>query len=234
MRSMTTSTVLSILLDLRPQAYGSTSPSKIANPVIEPLWDGIRVLAAVHRDGSAIRDDEGDLIDDLPEIDDALRASVAADELIVDGILTKQVSHDGVGVYIGAEPIPNTGSLIAQTMVGTRRNRTAEAAASLERQRKAQIFGPDDAITFVALDLLHLDGDPLLGVPLLERKRLLEAVIVESDLVRRGAYIRPPIETWVNSWRSIGFAGLTYKAANGRYRPGGVKDDWATSAMPRR
>ena len=109
-----------------------------------------------------------------------------------------------------------------------RRPSTSSASA-----RRAT-FGPDDIVAFVAVDLLWLDGESLLDVPLLERKRLLEAVArrVEPRPPRRRSSGRRS-STWVSSWRALGFAGLTYKAANSRYRPGGVKDDWATSAMPR-
>ncbi len=230
---MTASTTFELLRDLRPQAYGTASPGRIPNPVIEPMWSGIRVLAAVEADESQLIDHLGEPVDDQPLVEAALRSSIHAEALVIDGVLTKQVAHGGTGAFIGAD-LPSTGSLIARSMVGTRRNRTAERTEELERDRAARTFGPDDIVVLVATDLLHLDGESLLDVPLLERKRLLESVFDESDRLRRGAYIRPPIDTWVNSWRSLGFQGLTYKAANGRYRPGVWKDDWATSPMPRR
>ena len=87
----------------------------------------------------------------------------------------------------------------------------------------------------MAIDLLWLDGESLLDVPLLERKRLLESVLDESELVRRGAFVRPPIETWIGSWRALGFVRHLLQ---GRQRPlpagrhGRGLD--ASSAMPRR
>jgi hypothetical protein len=232
--TMTTATALSIVRELRPQTYGSVAPGRIDNPVIEPLWAGARVLAAIEGDESVLLDEEGAPVGDQASLEAQLRGGIGADAAILDGFLTKQVAGDGTGVWVGGGgPMPPTGKLIAQSMVGVRHNRTAEAAAHIEQERAARTFGPDDTVAFVAIDLLHLDGESLLDVPLLERKRLLEAVLTESNLVRHGAYVRPPIETWVSSWRALGFSGLTYKAANGRYRPGGVKDDWATSAMPR-
>ena len=89
-------------------------------------------------------------------------------------------------------------------------------------------------MAFVAIDMLWLDGEPLFDVPLLERKRLLESVLAETDLIRVGQYVRPPIDTWIGSWRALGFSGMTFKAANGRYRPGTTAKDWATASMPRR
>ena len=92
----------------------------------------------------------------------------------------------------------------------------------------------DDAVAIVLVDLLWLDGTPLLDIPLLERRRQLESVIGESDLVRRGIYVRPPIDSWVGSWRSFGFPGISFKSANGRYAPGALAADWASVPMPRR
>jgi ATP-dependent DNA ligase len=52
--------------------------------------------------------------------------------------------------------------------------------------------------------------------------------------VRRGVYVRAPVNPWLGSWRALGFSGIVFKAANGRYQPGGVKDDWVQMSMPPR
>lgn len=226
---------LTALLDLRPQGFGDLSPNKVSNPIVEPLWEGVRVLAAVEGLETAIADEAGAPVSDHPPIEVGLTRVLEADGVVVDGFLTKQVAHDGVGAYFGTEPIPPTGKLIAQSMVGTRRSRTAEAAERLERDHAARTFAPDDVVTLMVIDLLWVDGVSLIDVPLLERRRQLEAVLGESDLIRRGVYVRPPIDTWIGSWRALGFDGITFKSANGHYRPGAkAKDDWATAPMPRR
>jgi ATP-dependent DNA ligase len=104
----------------------------------------------------------------------------------------------------------------------------------LAEERAARYVEPDDVVNLVAVDLLWLDGEWLLDVPLLERKRLLESILPGDALVRTGTYVRPPLATWVGSWRAQGFRGLAYKAANSRYRPGEKASDWATCPMPRR
>jgi ATP-dependent DNA ligase len=88
--------------------------------------------------------------------------------------------------------------------------------------------GTPGELAFVALDLLSVDGQDLLDLPLLERKRQLESLFVESDLVRVSPVVRPPLLPWLNSWKSAGFRGLLMKAANSRYRPGELTDEWAT------
>ena len=59
-------------------------------------------------------------------------------------------------------------------------------------------------------------------------------MLVESDLVRRGVFVRPPIEAWVGSWRALGFTELSFKAANSRYQPGTATNEWVSLPMPRR
>jgi bifunctional non-homologous end joining protein LigD len=72
---------------------------------------------------------------------------------------------------------------------------------------------------FVAVDLLRIDGSSLLDVPLLERKRLLESVIAPSPLLRLSPHVRPPIDPWIATWKSMGLRGGILKAANSRYHP---------------
>ena len=47
-----------------------------------------------------------------------------------------------------------------------------------------------DRRAFVAVDLLDLDGEPLLDVPLQERRRLLESVVDERVQVRVSSLVR--------------------------------------------
>ena len=76
----------------------------------------------------------------------------------------------------------------------------------------------------MAVDLLSIDGQPLFDVPLLERKRLLEAVIEQSELVRVspvGAAAGPPVVQLV---ARAGLRGLIIKSTNSRYTPGRRND----------
>ena len=217
-----------ILATLRPQAYGNSAPQKVRDPLIEPLWTGVRALAAIDDGGATLVDADGDRVEGMAAIVEALGASVQADGVIVDGFLTKQTAHSP-SVVVWPDEMPSVGRL-----VGLRHNRAVDTMTLKEETLAAHTFESDDAVSFVATDLLWLDDTSLLDVPLLERRRLLESVLVESDVVRVGAFIRPPIDSWVSSWRSLGFAGLSYKAANSRYLPGEPNPDWVITGMPRR
>jgi bifunctional non-homologous end joining protein LigD len=80
--------------------------------------------------------------------------------------------------------------------------------------------------TFVAIDLVELDGVSLQEIPYQERRRLLGSVIQESGRVRISPAVRLPLRPWLDAWRSHGFASYVAKHVNSRYRPGEKVEDW--------
>lgn len=214
--------------------FGTSAHDRIREPVVEPVWSGVRVIVASAGDDSLLLDRTTPI-----QGQERLRwhlthqVAIAADAAILDGYLTKQVVSEDTRVYTGPDELPSTGRLIAQSMVGSRRNRAEEAADQREREL-AQRVQPDDLVNLVLIDLLWLDGEWLLDVPLLERKRLLESIVPGDEFVRPGPYVRPPIATWVGSWRAQGFLAISFKDANSRYHPGEKSKEWTTSSMPRR
>jgi len=229
-----------VLASLRPQSFGDGRPDRIADPIVEPQWAGIRALAAIDAGdparlsagGVTVANEDGDRIEGYPEILDALAASARSRGLVLDGYLTKQASQDGVGVYLKVDPDTSVQSAVGHFFLGSRRNRLAERDEDRAALERAATFGPADVVAYVAFDLLWLDGESLLDVPLLERRRLLDSVIADSNLVRRGTFVRPPIAGWIRSWRAQGFVGLTFRAANSRYQPGTTSKEWAAAPMP--
>jgi hypothetical protein len=225
----------SLAVGLRPQRYGDASSDRIREPVVEPIWPGVRVIVAV--DGSS-----ADLLAEGEPVTghDDIRLSLlgqlrrSADAAILDGYLTKQIVNEDAVIYTGTAELPSTGKLIAQSMIGTRRNRAEEAAKALEDATAARSLDEEDVVNLVLTDLLWLDDQWLLEVPLLERKRVLESLLAGDDLVRTGIYVRPPIATWIGSWRAQGFTAISFKEANSRYVPGTTSPEWARGSMPRR
>ena len=55
-----------------------------------------------------------------------------------------------------------------------------------------------------------------------------------EQLVRPSPFVREPLGSWIGSWRAQGFRGMTFKAANSRYRPGETADDWTLADLPHR
>jgi ATP-dependent DNA ligase len=217
----------------RPQTFGRRAARHLDDPLVEPLWSGIRVLAHFGTASVEFLDADGEP-QDWPATAEALAAAIRADRAVLDGYLTTEAAADGVGIVVAPEgEMPSAGQMTRQMLFGGGgRNRRAELIESLEQTTEPD-FGPDDDVVFVAVDLLMLDDEALLDVPLLERKRLLDAVLVEAPLVRRGIHVRLPIAMWLATWRNLGFRSIAFKDANSRYRPGMPNEDWATAAIPR-
>jgi ATP dependent DNA ligase domain len=218
-----------VLATLRPQEFGRGEPHRVVDPLVEPLWAGIRVLAAVDDGDATLVDADGEAIEGMEAIVEGIAAAGRANGLVVDGFLTKQTIHQVGAMAPWPDEMPSISRLI-----GVRLGRGKDPLTLKEQDNVSMSFSEDDELSFVAVDLLWLDGSSLLDVPLLERRRLLESVLAESDVVRLGAFVRPPIDTWVASWRMQGFGGITFKAANSRYLPGQPNPEWAVSGMPRR
>lgn len=219
---------------VRPQQFGRGHAERIERPVVEPYWLGLRVIVAATADAVAIYDD-GEPVEDETRIESRLKGMIAhtADGVILDGYLTKQVSADDLPVNLDTE-IPTAGQLMSKPFFGIRRGGAEEKRKRLDAEEAARVFAPDDIVNFVAIDLLWLDGEWLLDVPLLERKRLLEAVIPGDDLVRASPYVQPPYDTWIGSWRVQGFTALTFKEGNSRYHPGERTASWVRTELQRR
>jgi hypothetical protein len=205
---------------LKPRAT-RRSP-EITNPVLEPYWSGTRVLAHfVARPDSGLPaslellDEEGQSVNDrAPDVVDILRDSVMALEAVIDGVLTVQPTAGGEGTALIPQAyVPRMSALIPR-------------APQLTYERPVPPNAPPTPMAFVAVDLLSVDDHTLIDLPLLERKRQLESLFVESNLLRISPIARPPVGPWLNSWQAAGFRGLMMKAANSRYRPGDFTVEW--------
>jgi hypothetical protein len=213
----------------RPQRFGGGNARSIVDPIIEPVWVGLRTIVRVgYGSRPEILDERGEPVDDLPEVAVAIGGAARASTLILDGYLTGQATRPTEGLMLESPEAPSAAEMTAQLFLGSAGQRRRK---ELARAREATAGGP---VAFVAVDLLLVDDEPIIDVPLLERKRILEGVLDEAELVRRTVYVRPPIDPWLSTWRSLGFGQLAYKAANSRYHPGQRNPDWTLAQIPRR
>lgn len=218
-------------LDWRPQKvrHGRFVP-QIVDPLVEPLWSGTRVIVHYSETEAnkwgdiVVRDEFGDdALDDAPMALDFLRRSVAAADAVIDGVITTQATSGGEGLAIVLSG--RTKPIQRMFIGGPGSDVTFEPPKDTRHQGEP---------AFVAVDLLSVDGQQLFDVPLLERKRILEGIVAESELVRVSPVVRPPLRQWFSSWRAAGFKGLIIKSSNSRYEPGGMTAAWATvERMPR-
>ena len=178
----------------------------------EPCWKGDRLMARISDGELRLTDRSGEPARGFDELRSVLPAAIDAEQAVIDGIWT-------------AQPFIGAGSAAAHL---------AEALA--EEGLIGSVPDPRDterARAFVAIDLVELDGQLLHDVPYLERRRLLESVVLESPQVRVTPAVTRPVEHWVAAWRNTGFTHYVAKHQNGRYRPGERTDDWIRiSAAP--
>jgi bifunctional non-homologous end joining protein LigD len=85
-------------------------------------------------------------------------------------------------------------------------------------------FGPRQI--FAAFDLLEVDGESLLEVPLLERRRHLAGVLVPSQNVRITPFVTRGLRSWHDTLLAQGFRRAVLKNWNSAYAPGKTTGDW--------
>ena len=216
-------------------AFGHHHPEKIKDPICEPLWGGRRVTVEVVDGRVSIRGTDGDDLDGYDVLRSAIAEASFADELLIDGSLLPAPLRDteGARIRVGMDAVKTPTERVKHIFIGESPLTGKREALAVADDARMPAPG-DEPAALVATDLLWIDGQSLLDVPLLERKRVLESALDERELVRHSMVVRPPVESWFAQWRALGFEEVTYKAANGRYRPGGVAEDWTVIVMPRR
>jgi bifunctional non-homologous end joining protein LigD len=84
----------------------------------------------------------------------------------------------------------------------------------------------DRPLQFVVTDLLWLDGEPLVGRAVEERRDALTDLGLEDELWRVSAVHRGDGRALLAAAREQGVPGLLGKRAGSRYRPGATSRDW--------
>ena len=209
----------------RPQQFRRGIRS-VKNPIIEPAWNGVRVLARLELGRIRFFDEDGiDCTNEFADLAEALANAALSDDLVLDGFLTIEPTQPTVGTNPAAPQAPGAAQMMATMFVGER------AAPKSGTKRH---LDTDQPIAFVAVDLLHVDESDLLDLPLMERKRLLDGALRQDERIRITPFVRPPIESFGNTWRGMGFEEIAYKGENSRYTPGRRNDEWTMAPIPKR
>ena len=219
----------------QPQRPGRRPARDIPNAIVEPDWGGARVVAALHPGEGALYRDGEELAMPVALLE-ALLHGFTALEAVVEGHVTTAALRTGEGAIARMPEVERPSLLIPRAM---RRRPPLDPGdrvrnARIERRELATLdaLARGERHVFVATDLLLLDGQRLDDVPLLERKRLLEAILDELELVRVSAYVRSSSTGVLLSWSSLGFTELHYRGSNSRYLAGEENPEWATVRAP--
>jgi hypothetical protein len=221
----------------QPQRPGRRGPHDIPDPLVEPDWGGLRVVAAITPDEAALYRDGREVSAPEALLRELLDGFMAIDALI-EGHVTTAALRTGEGAFPATPKVERAPMLVPRVL----RSRAADEPSFQSRAHEARAANLEPLViealergeehAFVATDLLWIDGQPLDDVPLLERKRLLEGVLTESDFVRISAFVRPSSVMTLVSWGTLGFGELSYRGSNSRYLAGRENPEWAIAKAP--
>jgi ATP-dependent DNA ligase len=167
--------------------------AELAQHILEPAWEGTRVLVRIGHDGPRFVGYGGPLAGPR-ELYDAIQAETRCTTAVLDGVLVANWEDDR-----DLEVDPDGNAFTRDTP-------------------RRQIFS--------AFDLLEVDGDSLVGVPLLERKRHLEGIITPSPNVRLTAFVTRGLRAWRETLTGLGFKRVVLKDWNSPYSPGQTASSW--------
>jgi ATP-dependent DNA ligase len=183
-----------LAVDLAPQRPRPVREhAELPNHILEPAWQGSRVLVRIGHDGPRFVGYDGP-VDGPRELFDAIQAETHCRTAILDGVLVANWEDDR---DLEVDP---------------------EGNAFTRESPRRQIFS--------AFDLLEVDGDPLVGVPLLERKRHLEGLVTPSPNVRLTAYVTRGLRAWRETLTGLGFRRVVLKDWNSPSSPGQTVGSW--------
>jgi bifunctional non-homologous end joining protein LigD len=170
--------------------------------IFELKYDGVRALVSVAGDAVRISGRRGgDETSRYPEAA-AIRAGIRAGQAIVDGEL----------VVLDADGRPSFERL--QQRIGVSRETDVRRVAA------------EHPVTYVAFDLLQLDGRDLLTTELRIRKKTLRETIVDSPNILYAEHVERDGVALFEEARTSGIEGIIGKRADSIYRPGVRSPDW--------
>jgi len=221
----------------QPQLPGKRATRDIPDAIVEPDWGGARGVAALTEQDAALYA-HGEEVGIPQELLQALLDGFSAVGAVIEGHLTTAALRSGEGAFPTSPRVERPPIFVPNVLRRGARDDPFVLARDHAKRADAiewevlEALERGDRHAFVATDLLWLDGQSLVEIPLLERKRLLETVLQESVLVRVTAFVKPSAVVTLVTWRSLGFRDLFYRAANSRYLPGRENRDWAIGRAP--
>jgi bifunctional non-homologous end joining protein LigD len=172
---------------------GKGDPPTSADWLFEVKWDGVRALCYLENGKVRMVSRNGNAIDrQYPELS-ILPHHINATSAILDAEIAA----------LDARGVPSFELL-------QRRINIAEASAIATLARK-------DPVVLFVFDLLYLDGHDLRGVPLIERKRLLQQILKPGDGINYSNHFEGNGPDLLAAARQQGLEGIVGKRANSLY-----------------
>jgi bifunctional non-homologous end joining protein LigD len=168
--------------------------------IFEFKWDGVRAFAACNSETTLFSRNQRDITATYPELGKLHERMVAIDALV-----------DG-------EIVAMSGGRPSFESLQSRVNLQDKGAI-----KKAMKSIP---VTYMAFDLLYLDGRSLLATPVEERKAMLRELIVPSGFVQVSPVMEAEGCAVFDAARSQNLEGTVAKRLGSPYRPGKRSREW--------
>ena len=166
--------------------------------IFEVKWDGFRALAYVNSELSLRSRNQKELLDNFPELAELKRQ---AHDVVLDGEIV----------------ILSNGKVDFQAML-ERGKATSPTEIEMRTKRSPAAY--------VVFDILEKDGKPLLDLPLMERKKILQSAVQEGEHVILADYVEGKGEFYYEAILQKGLEGVMAKKKNSPYEPGLRSGNW--------
>jgi bifunctional non-homologous end joining protein LigD len=168
----------------------------------EIKWDGVRALAFLDDEGTRVCSRRGeDTTARYPEL-----ASMAA--------------------ALGGRSAVLDGEVVALDEEGRPSFQTLQRRMGLSRPEMIRLRSEETPVTYVAFDVLWLDGDSLCDQPYERRRELLAGLELDGESWRTPAHHIGSGAEFLEAARSQGLEGIVCKRLASPYRPGKRSPDW--------
>ena len=166
--------------------------------IFEVKWDGFRAIAYIDEELSLRSRNNKELTDNFPELQELKKQ---ANNVVLDGEII----------------ILEAGKVDFQALL-ERSKATSPTEIELRTSRQP--------VAYIVFDILEKDSEPLLDLPLTERKRILSETVRESNHVIVADYVEEKGEAYYEAVLEKGLEGVIAKKKNSRYEPGLRSGNW--------
>jgi len=179
-------------------AQTATGPFNSEDWIFEVKWDGIRAISYVDEELSIRSRNDKELKPNFPELSELKT-------------LAKNVVLDGEIVVI------KEGKTDFQAVI-ERAKATRSSDIKIEAER--------NPATYVVFDIIEKEGQPLLELPLVQRKKLLEQSLKEGPYVSISLFVDKEGEAYYEAAVKKGLEGVMAKKKDSFYQPGVRSPNW--------
>ena len=177
-----------------------TEPFDDDNWIFEPKWDGVRAIAISEVETMLLSRNQNDITSTYPELA-KLHERLVCFDAIVDGEIVAM--HNGRPSF-----------------------ERLQSRINLQNPHEIARIAKEIPISFVAYDVLYLDGRSLIKTPIEERKAILDALVVVNDNIQVSPWVRGEGTTLYEAACAQNLEGIVAKKLASPYRPGKRAKDW--------